>query len=1018
MAIDDNKGSRNNPLYTHIIGNESSTWARESTLDALLNATGGTNSLLSEYIKKEYPNLAKKANDIADKGHKKAGAKLDDIDKSTKQSGKNIKDLEDELKDQNAKLRATLNSSINKISTVIKSDDPTKNIAEILKNGLETAGEGLGTAVGSIMGARGAEIGKAIGGTLGALTGELGVRGLKLNDMFRQLYDTGISLNGDMLNVATSAQGLGLTSEQATEFLKKHSQLTVSMGIPALTKFTQQLSKATTKGADLGYTYTELAEAGTEYADLMLQTHQMDKKTSAEMTQGAAAYLAELTGLAQLTGKTRQQLAQEQKDKAKDASFRAARSLLTSKADQERLDALNMIPGAMGQLMKKLFFFDKTGTYTLNKEEEQQWNTMSVDLRDQVMGSLRGVTEGLDFGTQNLKTSMEVFTDENIPELLKRGAVGQRGAESIAGAGKNAYEGSNDLYGLKLSLENYAKENKISFNDAIKKMFTPEQKQGTKDTTKTISDVNEKVALAKTTFDQFAGVFTTEVSTKIQQTITAMSNLGPIVEKLGSTINQSIEKMTGTPTGISDTTMGGAAAAAGLGAAGYGGATVAKRAVQVGLARSTTVQGLMNTAKGVVEPLSSYFGTAANTAGTATTEAAEATIAETAGKAAMKGIAKRIPAIGGLIAGGLEMYETGNIGRAVFAGAGSLAGGTLGAAGGSLVAPVAGTIAGGVAGSVAGEKGGTELYDYLFGGQAADQKKVSDAVGNINNSVSQIQASNQHVADAVAPLITAMPQVPISPTETAPNATAISQNDNLAQSIASLTSSNGTLLEGIGALNLSIGQMSERTVQYAQEFSAQSVQLQMYSDAIKVLASQNPQNISELTEEQYKFIADSGSQNIKEILREYIDNNMLAVNGQTDSIRSMFDAQQNRADDYDSMLERLALLKGEASRTDAGLQSIQAYAPIIANSIQAQLDNSAGLTAKQEEIDNTTSSTEQDILPAKQTKHFYDRSLYTSETMLGVMKELLDKINELNENLVDQTNSLDRSISRMSGVIH
>jgi hypothetical protein len=87
----------------------------------------------------------------------------------------------------------------------------------------------------------------------------------------------------------------------------------------------------------------------------------------------------------------------------------------------------------------------------------------------------------------------------------------------------------------------------------------------------------------------------------------------------------------------------------------------------------------------------------------------------------LRGAGGRLPVVGGVIAGGLEYAETGNIGRSIASGAGTAIGGVLGAVGGSLAGPV-GTVVGGVGGGLAGEKAGTALYDRFFGGGAKTEK--------------------------------------------------------------------------------------------------------------------------------------------------------------------------------------------------------------------------------------------------------------------------------------------------------
>lgn len=90
--------------------------------------------------------------------------------------------------------------------------------------------------------------------------------------------------------------------------------------------------------------------------------------------------------------------------------------------------------------------------------------------------------------------------------------------------------------------------------------------------------------------------------------------------------------------------------------------------------------------------------------------------------------AKGAPLIGGLITGGLEYHESGDVSRAVTRGAvttgSTLAGAALGASIGSVV-PVAGTIVGGIIGAAAGFG-----LDYFLGDKAVE---LHDALGFYEN---------------------------------------------------------------------------------------------------------------------------------------------------------------------------------------------------------------------------------------------------------------------------------------------
>ena len=82
-----------------------------------------------------------------------------------------------------------------------------------------------------------------------------------------------------------------------------------------------------------------------------------------------------------------------------------------------------------------------------------------------------------------------------------------------------------------------------------------------------------------------------------------------------------------------------------------------------------------------------------------------------------KGMSKRIPLLGGALAGGFELAETGDVSRAVSKGAGALGGTAAGAAGGAaigtLIFPGVGTVIGGLLGGIFGGLGGEKAAEVV-----------------------------------------------------------------------------------------------------------------------------------------------------------------------------------------------------------------------------------------------------------------------------------------------------------------
>lgn len=91
-------------------------------------------------------------------------------------------------------------------------------------------------------------------------------------------------------------------------------------------------------------------------------------------------------------------------------------------------------------------------------------------------------------------------------------------------------------------------------------------------------------------------------------------------------------------------------------------------------------------------------------------------------------------ALGGIITGGFEYYETGNAGRAAYKGAGGFAGAAAGAGVGALIGNAPGAIIGGVLGAL-GAFGGSEVGEYVY------DKQVADSINEYESSFEKIESN-------------------------------------------------------------------------------------------------------------------------------------------------------------------------------------------------------------------------------------------------------------------------------------
>lgn len=254
----------------------------------------------------------------------------------------------------------------------------------------------------------------------------------------------------------------------------------------------------------------------------------------------------------------------------------------------------------------------------------------------------------------------------SLGKVLGLGALGAGAGAALKNLGSTALEGA--LQGAIGGTLTTALKAGVSGARAAAAGSAPSGDAGT-DQIRAMRDlqsdfVDQKEILKNIEYDMAA---TTEI----------LGNIGVILTKSNLTLNKILDKLPGSFEKAIDTAVTGALAGAGLAA----GAGAAARGIG---AKAATAAGLAATAS--------------------------------------KTLAKGTPVIGGILAGGLEYADSGNLARSLFVGAGAGLGAAAGIVAGAPLGPV-GSAAGAVGLGAAGEYGGGWLYDRLFG---SDSEKMAE----------------------------------------------------------------------------------------------------------------------------------------------------------------------------------------------------------------------------------------------------------------------------------------------------
>lgn len=195
-------------------------------------------------------------------------------------------------------------------------------------------------------------------GAFGVLDGKIGLAAqaisalLKIQEenfsAYQRLTSAGISFGGSLTDLRLSAMKTYMTLDQFTSLMKQNSTDLVALGgnvnsgAKAFAQFSNGIlqSNLGTELFALGYTAESANQAMISYLAVTGQNDARKLKTDKDLQQSTQAYLEELDRLAQITGKTREELANERSLKQLSAQERM--TLARMNAEDQKVFAANL----------------------------------------------------------------------------------------------------------------------------------------------------------------------------------------------------------------------------------------------------------------------------------------------------------------------------------------------------------------------------------------------------------------------------------------------------------------------------------------------------------------------------------------------------------------------------------------------------------------------------------------------------------------------------------------------------
>lgn len=278
-----------------------------------------------------------------------------------------MKDLDKTIGDRSRAVAGALGKIVkntgNVISDLIRGPASFDSIGRAIQQGAGALGDGLGQAVDSIqvLGTKVPGIGAALsmaGATFGAAVMAAAAYAQNMSDGFMALSQSGANYNGDVVKTASQIQNLGLTMNGFTQLVQQNAKGlatfggTVSQGAKRFTELTEVMRNQ--YGGELyalGLSYEEQAEQLAKYTQTQSRNTTFQNMSYREQSVMYKAYITDLNKLVGLTGKNRQQLAEEMAQN----ELRADANIRLSGATVEAQKAMTFVENTLGGQDSPLF---------------------------------------------------------------------------------------------------------------------------------------------------------------------------------------------------------------------------------------------------------------------------------------------------------------------------------------------------------------------------------------------------------------------------------------------------------------------------------------------------------------------------------------------------------------------------------------------------------------------------------------------------------------------------------------
>jgi len=259
-------------------------------------------------------------------------------------------------------------------------------------------------------------------------------------ESFRTLSMTGASFNNNLNELRVASARARLNLDQFTNVVSKNSEIlaafggTATKGAKAMAEMTAQLGDQRQMLLGMGFNFEEINEAMINYAYLTRTQGRIEQRSAREVAQRAAEYASTLQTLSKLTGKSVDQLKDEQREAQLGIAFQTKMANMSAKQQAKitagLAEAAQAGPTAMARFKEEVLGMPpltrETQLFATSLSETSDVITQSA--RD-AMNSMVSVDEYNARSTSRMSNVVSTVLNsaENLEEVLAAGAASGQG---------------------------------------------------------------------------------------------------------------------------------------------------------------------------------------------------------------------------------------------------------------------------------------------------------------------------------------------------------------------------------------------------------------------------------------------------------------------------------------------------------------------------------------------------------------------------------------------------------------